>query len=318
MPSVTVRAPTRLDFGGGWTDVPPYSTEQGGRVCSVAIARYATVRLSTAPGDGADPARVSDSALAVAALRRSGLTACVSWIHSDFPMGAGLGGSSAAGVAMAAAIRVWRGEPIDALAELAEESRTTESEALGIPGGRQDHYAASWGGALDLAFGERTTVRPILLTAATRAALESRCVVVYSGESRVSGDTITAVMNAYAAREARVLVALERMKALAGEMATAIATGDIDALGAAVGEHWIHQRSLHPAIPTPLIDGLLDTARAAGAIGGKALGASGGGCVLAIAADGRGAEVRRAMATMGEPLDFRIDEEGVCVLEQLT
>lgn len=314
MPSVTVRAPTRLDFGGGWTDVPPYSTEQGGRVCNVAIARYATVHLSTAPGDGVSADRASDSALAMAALRRSGLTECSASIESDFPLGAGLGGSSAAGVAMAAAIRAWRGESIDALGDIAEESRATEADALRIPGGRQDHYAAAWGGALDLRFGQRTTARRIVLSEKTRNALERRCIVVYTGESRVSGDTITAVMNAYAAGEPGVIRALDRMKGLAGEMAAALAAGDIDTLGVGVGAHWVHQRSLHPAIPTPLIDRLLAAAHDAGAIGGKALGASGGGCVLAIAGAGRGDSVRRAMAPLGEPIDFRIDEDGIRVL----
>ncbi len=315
MPSVTVRAPTRLDFGGGWTDVPPYPVEQGGRVCNVAIARYATVRLSSTR-DGHPPGvKAPDSALAEAALRRSGLSSCSYSIESDFPLGAGLGGSSAAGVAMAAAIRLWRGEDIAALNALAEESRATEADELRIPGGRQDHYAASWGGALDLEFGAGTTVRRIALSPETRAALEERCVVVYSGESRISGDTITAVMNAYAAREAGVITSLARMKALAGEMSDALAAGDIDALGEAVGEHWTFQRALHSAIPTPLIDRLLDTARREGAIGGKALGASGGGCVLAIAGAGRADQVRAAMAALGEPLDFRIDEEGVRVLE---
>jgi len=314
MPAVFVRAPTRLDFGGGWTDVPPYSSEQGGRVCNVAIARYATVQLTTA---GADPLRTEhalDSALAAAALRRSGLTGCSARIQSEFPIGAGLGGSSAAGVALAAALRVWRGESLDDRDLIAEESRATEAEELGIAGGRQDHYAAAWGGALDLTFGDGTGVHRISLSRETRAALETRCVVVYTGESRISGDTITAVMDAYTARTPRVMDALARMKALAGIMADALAAGDIDALGEAVGEHWAHQRSLHPAIPTPLIDRLLTAAREAGAVGGKALGASGGGCVLAIAQAGRSDAVRRAMAALGEPLEFRIDEEGVRVL----
>jgi D-glycero-alpha-D-manno-heptose-7-phosphate kinase len=314
MPAVTVRAPTRLDFGGGWTDVPPYSNEQGGRVCNVAIARYATVHLASSGAGSLRMEHAFDSALARAAVRRSRLAECTASIQSDFPVGAGLGGSSAAGVALAAAIRVWRGESLDDRDAIAEESRATEAEELGIPGGRQDHYAASWGGALDLTFGAQTGVQRIALNREACDALESRCVVVYTGESRISGDTITAVMEAYAAREPRVISALQRMKDLAGDMASALVAGDIDALGAAVGEHWVHQRSLHPAIPTPLIDRLLAAARQAGALGGKALGASGGGCVLAIAARDRADEVREAMAALGEPLEFRIDEEGVRVL----
>ena len=75
------------------------------------------------------------------------------------------------------------------------------------------------------------------------------------------------------------------MKALARAMADELSDQDLDELGELVWEHWQHQRSLHPSIPTPLIDSILERARAAGARGGKALGASGGGCVLVIAGD---------------------------------
>ena len=101
------------------------------------------------------------------------------------------------------------------------------------------------------------------------------------------------------------------MRALAEQMAEAIERGDIDGLGALVGEHWVHQRALHPAIPTPRIDALLDAARRAGALGGKALGASGGGCVLAIAPDGGEERVRAALARDAELLDVTVDEQGV-------
>lgn len=318
MPLVTVRAPTRLDFGGGWTDVPPYSNEQGGRVCNVAITRYATVTLRDEAAGTRASSRAADSALAIAALKRSAISSCSCEINSDFPIGAGLGGSSAAGVAMAAAIRIWRGLGIDDLSALAEVSRATEAEDLGIPGGRQDHYAAAWGGALDLTFNQSTIVTPIRLPATVRAELESRCVIAYTGESRISGDTITAVMDAYARREPHVLNALSRMKALAGSMAAVLSSGDIDKLGAAVGEHWNYQRALHHAIPTPHIDELLAASLAAGAIGGKALGASGGGCVIAVAARGREDAVRNALSHSAELLEFSIDIEGVKVLECTT
>jgi D-glycero-alpha-D-manno-heptose-7-phosphate kinase len=121
------------------------------------------------------------------------------------------------------------------------------------------------------------------------------------------------VVNAYASGEARVERALARMKALAHEMAAALRAGDIASLGALVGEHWTHQRSLHAGITTPRIEAAMDAAMRAGASGGKALGASGGGCVMAIAASGREDEVRRAMAAIVEPLAVRVDRDGLVV-----
>ena len=100
------------------------------------------------------------------------------------------------------------------------------------------------------------------------------------------------------------------MKDLATSMIGALERGDIDELGGLVGEHWYWQRSLHAAIPTPQIDQLLSEAMAAGALGGKALGASGGGCVVAIAPEGGESRLRQAMRVHAQLLDFRIDTDG--------
>ena len=310
---LVARAPTRIDLGGGWTDVPPYSNEEGGFVCNIAITRHATVRVreSASESGSIDTQRAADSALAEAAVRRAGVGGIVVEISSDFPIGAGLGGSSAAGVAVNGALAMWRGTSIDRSA-LAEQSRAIEVEDLGVPGGRQDHYAAAYGGALALTFGDETRVRRLPMTSAVRTELERRCLVAYTGQSRISGDTITAVLGAYRARDKRVLHALGRMKALARAMADEVDAGDIDELGKLVGEHWQHQRSLHPSIPTPLIDSILERAHAAGARGGKALGASGGGCVLIIAGDDNVDAVRAAVVDLAPNLvDFKIDESGL-------
>jgi D-glycero-alpha-D-manno-heptose-7-phosphate kinase len=231
-------------------------------------------------------------------------------IESDFPIGAGLGGSSAAGVALAAAIAAWQ-QRAPSPEQLAEWSRQVEVEQLGIAGGRQDHYAAAYGGALALEFRHDVLVTPIALTTPTISALETRCLVVYTGEARISGDTIQGVLSAYAAGRPEIVFALDRMATLARLMATALEHGDIDSLGALVGEHWIHQRALHPAIATERIDTLIARALSAGALGAKPLGASGGGCVLLIAPENRIDDVRDAADGLGTLLDFRIALQGV-------
>ncbi|HEY0972110.1 MAG TPA: hypothetical protein VGE02_14175 [Gemmatimonadales bacterium] len=312
--TVVVRAPTRIDFGGGWTDVPPYSSTVGGQVCNVAIDLRATVRLSTSRHDRPDH-RAPASHLVGAALRHWDVRDATVELTSDFPVGAGLGGSSAAGVALAGALAAWRGESPDR-ASLAEHSRTVEVEECGIAGGRQDHYAAAFGGALGLRFAaggreDLVEVRRIPLDERTRRALETRCVLAYTGEARVSAATIDAVLDAVRDGDARVTGTLGRMAEQAALMVDALEAGDVDALGLLVGEQWTQQRSLHTAITTPTIDRLLDAARRAGALGGKALGASGGGCVIAIAPADRADAVREALADGAELLEFAIDEEGV-------
>jgi len=326
---LTATAPTRIDFGGGWTDVPPYSRELGGCVCNLAIDLHAVARLAKsehvtwgddvpASAQGAsrgateDAARGADDQLARLALRRAGLAEVSLTLESRFPFGAGLGGSSAAGVAIAAALAAWRGEHPDR-SELAERSRAVEVEELGVAGGFQDHYAAAYGGALRLDFGEVTHVQRIDLSPTLIEALSRQCIVTYTGRSRISGATITAVLDAYLARQARVTQALARMKELAAAMADALALGSLDTLGHLVDEHWQHQRSLHPAITTPEIELVLERGRSAGAYGGKALGASGGGCVVLLAPAERAQSVRAAVGAVSQILPARVDLEGVRV-----
>jgi D-glycero-alpha-D-manno-heptose-7-phosphate kinase len=309
--TLIARAPTRIDFGGGWTDVPPYSHEQGGFVCSVAISRYATVELTdNRSGREAGGARTGEGGLAAAALARAGIGGVSLSLQSDFPIGAGLGGSSAAGVAAVGALAAWAGEPRDR-AELAERSRRIEVEDLGVAGGRQDHYAAAFGGALALTFGDSTGVRRIPLTPAMADAVARQCIVIYSGESRISGDTVTAVLDAYRARERTVTSALARMRTLAEEMAAALERGALDELGSLVGEHWERQRSLHRGITTARIEAIIDRARAAGAYGAKALGASGGGCVLVVAPPEGVDAIRSQIGGLGTLLPYAVDTDGL-------
>ena len=316
---LVARAPTRLDFGGGWTDVPPYSEEQGGVVCNLAIARFASVRLEdddSPPSVGTSDGGRGDThpELVTAALRRAKLRHLRVFLSSDFPVGAGLGGSSAAGVALAGSLARWCGHVLSPY-QIAEESRAIEVEELGIAGGRQDHYAAAFGGALHLAFEEKETrVRRLNLDAARARELADRLVVGYTGQSRISANTINAVIDGYRARDARVVSALARMKVIAGEQAQAIDNGNFDDLGRLVGEHWVHQRALHPAITTERIEAAVARATAAGALGVKALGASGGGCLVAVASTQTRQAVRDAIATVADVIDFEIATSGFAVV----
>jgi D-glycero-alpha-D-manno-heptose-7-phosphate kinase len=314
--AIVARAPTRLDLGGGWTDVPPYPEREGGVVCSVAIARYATAiaaldehaaRMAGLIAPGRDP-------LTMAALRRARVPGAVAGVAADYPAGAGLGGSSACGVPLAGALAALRGlRPTPD--ELASLSRATEVEDVGVAGGYQDHWAAAYGGALLLTFTDCVGVEYLTLPEGFADALVRRGVLLYTGESRLSGSTIAAVRDAYLAGEPRTVAALARMKALALEMAESLRAGDVDTLGRQIGEHWVHQRSLHPSITTPRIDAIVEAAAGAGALGVKALGASGGGCVLAVAAAGREEELARAIAPYGERLAYTIAWRGVHLVD---
>jgi D-glycero-alpha-D-manno-heptose-7-phosphate kinase len=326
---VIARAPARIDFGGGWTDVPPYDVEQGGCVCNLAISRHATATLSecgagveidedgvTYSAESAETiVRVAAGSLSAAALKRAGIRDVRIATRSYFPSGAGLGGSSAAGVALVGAFAAWRGES-PTREDVAERSRAVEVEELGIAGGRQDHYAAAFGGALGLWFEDTVRVRQIPISAQLAAEIERRCIVGYTGRSRISGETITAVLEGYASRDRAVTAALLSMRQLAEQMIRALEEGLLDDLGQLVAHHWQHQRKLHPGITTEEIETVLAAAAASGALGGKALGASGGGCVLVIAPAERSSEVRAAVARHAQLVPFMVDHSGLTVTQK--
>ncbi len=287
-------APTRIDFGGGWTDVPPYPLERGGYVCNMAIEQRAYVTLEERAARTVAP---PDEPLVAAHLRMAGSPAVKISLVSDFPVKAGLGGSSAASVAIAAALSAYKGRPVDARA-LAELSRQVEVDKLGIAGGRQDHYAAAFGGALGLSFTDKVVVERIVIPESMRQDMERRMALVYTGVSRLSAETITAVLREYRQRVPRVVTALDRMAALARQMTEALRRGSLDTLAGLVEEHWRHQQSLHPTISTPRIDALEAAVKRQGGRGVKALGASGGGCVIVFDCP----DVNSVVAAMGPPL----------------
>jgi D-glycero-alpha-D-manno-heptose-7-phosphate kinase len=307
-------APTRIDFGGGWTDVPPFPQERGGFVCNMAIEQRAYVTLEDR-GDRYVPP--SADPLIAAHLRTAGNPAVKLSVVSDFPVGAGLGGSSAASVAMAAALAAHKGRAPDPQS-LAELSRLVEVEELGIAGGRQDHYAAAIGGALGLSFTDKVRVERIAIPETMRLQMEQRMALVYTGVSRLSADTINVVLREYRQRVPRVVTALERMAVLAKQMGAALRGGRLDTLAGLVDEHWRFQRSLHPTITTPRIEALEAAVRRQGGRGVKALGASGGGCVILFDCP----DVNAVVASMGPPLakviPWRLAQQGVLVGRQGT
>jgi len=270
---------------------------------AIELRAEATVRWAASPAPPADP-------LLRAAWQRAGEPAVSIALTSDVPVGSGLGGSSAAGVALAAALAAWRGVTVTP-GELAELSRGTETETMGLAGGCQDHYAAAYGGALLLSCGAQTRATRLSLTDGTIAELEARALIAFTGESRMSARTIETVLNAYRHSEPGTCDALRCMAALAPQMADALSNGDIDRLGTLLNAQWAAQRALHSTITTPLIDRIAVDAAAAGALGTKALGASGGGCVLVIAERQRVAQVRDAVARHATLLPFRVSRTGV-------
>jgi D-glycero-alpha-D-manno-heptose-7-phosphate kinase len=331
--AVHARAPVRLDLAGGWTDVPPFCDREGGAVVNVAINRYAYASAKAA-GRGvrltsADYGRTLDFDLA-ARPRYDGdldlLKACVRlavdtqpppfelFVRTDAPPGSGTGSSGSVGVAAVAAVAGWCGRRL-AAHEAAGLAWRAEREELDVAGGTQDQYAAAYGGANFMAFrGSAVAVSPLRLAPRTVAELEKRLVLCYTGVSRVSGDIIDVVMGAYEEGRRETVEALRTMRALAEHLKTDLLHDTVSALGEALADNWRCQRALHPSVTNGVVDPLFETAQRAGALGGKALGAGGGGCLLFFAAQDREHEVRQALSSAGaQIMEFGLDHFGLQV-----
>jgi D-glycero-alpha-D-manno-heptose-7-phosphate kinase len=225
-------------------------------------------------------------------------------LRSGSPRGGGLGASSAMVVALIAAAEETFDLPRSAAGRRVAMARDLEARLMGLPTGIQDHYAALLGGALEIRHrpgGE--AVHPLEIDP---EALAASLLVVYTGQSHFSAGQNWQVVRRRLDGEPEVTALLTGIAEIAGGAAAALAAGDLERLGAAMGEEWRLRRRLAAGISTPAIERLLDLAAAGGAWGGKACGAGGGGCIAVLcAADRRAALAARLERAGGQVLPAR-------------
>jgi len=337
--TIRSKAPVRVDFAGGTTDLSPFREVEGGVVVNAAISRYAYCSLRSTANNGVrltsdDLQQYVEAAtikeleydgnldLVKAAVRRLGLEGGLDIIvRCDAPPGAGTGSSASVGVALLGALAELRQmrdhspPPRMSRHDLADMACELEGE-LGIVGGKQDQYAAALGGINYMEFYAqgRVAVREIELAPATVEELEKHLVLCYSGESRLSGDTNERMISAYRRGEPKVVEALRTVKRVAQDVQVALLAGDLPAFGELLEEETAARVQLHQGVMTPAMARLLAAGREAGAIGGKVCGAGGGGCLLFMSAPDQEGNVRRAVeAAGGRILDFTFDHRGLHV-----
>jgi D-glycero-alpha-D-manno-heptose-7-phosphate kinase len=198
-------------------------------------------------------------------------------VHTDAPPGSGLGASSTLVVALLAALHEWLGRPVTDY-DLAELAYRIERVDLAIAGGRQDQYAAAFGGFNFIEFHRDTTiVNPLRVPEEIQQELEYRLLLCYVGRTRFSGRIIEQQTAAYRSGHDATVRALDALKDLTLAMRDALLRGRLDEMGDLLHVAWKHKRDLAEHISSPEIDELYERARKAGAIGGKMPGAGGGG-----------------------------------------
>jgi D-glycero-alpha-D-manno-heptose-7-phosphate kinase len=327
------RAPVRIDFAGGWTDVPPFSAEVGGFVVNAAITRYAYATLIPHPdhafrlesGDYDTYVEARDIRqmeydgnldLLKAAVRRMDLQVGGHILtRSDAPPGSGTGSSASMGVALVGLLAAATNQNETPRAEIAALANKLEIEELQIQGGKQDQYAAALGGISFMAFKDpEVTVERLEVSRDFLYELEKHLLLIYTGKSRLSGDIISRVMGAYQRDDAQVKTALMNIRQASLDMKEAFAAEDLGRVGEVLDCNWENQKRLYPEMTTPKIEALLTVARPEGVLGAKACGAGGGGCILILCDRDREAHVRRAVTDLGGlPIDFNFDHDGLQV-----
>lgn len=309
---VISRTPLRVSFAGGGTDLPAFFEEHGsGAVLSAAIDKY--VHVLVAPrfeGDlriGYSRTEICDRVddiehdLVREALRRTGLSGGLDVLTlADVPGGGtGMGSSSAVTVGLLNAFHAYRGEHRSA-EELAREACEIEIDVLGKPIGYQDQFASAVGrmNLIEFERGGVVRVQPVVASAETFAQFHRSLMLFYLGGTR-SADVVLAKQNA-ATRNGSNVDALIEMRELAYRTRDLLGQGDIDGVGTALHEGWQLKRTLAEGVSNNGIDDAYDSARKSGALGGKLLGAGGGGFLLVLAPRGAQDAVRGALAKFRE------------------
>jgi len=297
------RTPLRLGFAGGGTDVAAYSDAHGGCVLNATIGMYAhatlvprtdgRVRFVAADRDecfeaGADlMGDAGPLALHRGVYRRmvadhnGGRPLPVALTtYCDVPAGSGLGSSSTLVVAMVEAFRELLGVPLSEY-DVAHLAYHIERHDLGLQGGRQDQYAATFGGVNFMEFhGDNVVVNPLRVRELTLTELETSLVLYFTGVSRHSADIIDEQTRNVRAGDAEALTALHAMKADAVAMKEALLKADIPRFAAIMGRSWQAKKRTARNVTSPAIDRVYDMAVKSGAYAGKVSGAGGGGFMM--------------------------------------
>lgn len=330
------RAPVRISFGGGGTDLPAYYTQFGGEVINAAINRYVYTVIS----QGATPAlqiissdfrvfhrQVGDEpldttgelGLAKAILREFGdYKGLDIFVSSQVPPGTGLGSSGAVAVCMITALAAWQGRSLTQ-AEIAEMACDIGINKLHLPSGKQDEYGSAIGGLKHITFtADGTTVVPLALPGDTIDQFQARMMLFYTGKSRDSGAILKKQSSASKEQDPATLERMHRIKALGQSMRTALLAGDLDGFGDLLHQSWVQKRGVVSDVTNNIIDLAYDTARQHGALGGKIAGAGGGGFMMLYCHPQHQDAVTDALHALNlSRMDFCFDPDGTRVLLDL-
>jgi len=324
---IITRTPFRIPLGGGGTDLPSYYSKFGGFIFSAAIDKnmfiYINrpivddfVRVKYSVSETVESVDMVKHELVREACRLHGIKNAIEVISmADVPAGTGLGSSSCYIVGLLNGIHTMKKEYI-CVQDLAEEACHIEIEVLGKPIGKQDQYLAAFGGLTVLDIDKKGTVkvRRAKVTNDTIVEFERNVLLFYTGVSRSSSDILSQQSKAAARNEKEVVENMHRIKEIGYQVLDAIESGDLTKFGHLLHEHWISKKRISNKMANSRMNKVYDVARRNGALGGKIMGAGGGGFFM-FYVENNHPNFRHAMYEQGlREMRYRIDFEGTKVI----
>lgn len=319
---IITKTPFRVSFAGGGSDLPDFYEKYGGCVLSTSINRYCYISIHPYFDSRYTMLKYSENELVEELSQiRHRIFNCVlneAKLHgveitstADIPGGTGLGSSSTFTVGLLHTVACYRGKYMSKSA-LAEKACQVEIEKLGSPIGKQDQYAAACGGLNFIRFHPdgQVSVSPVVMHGGTSRRLQENLVMFYTGDVR-SANSILAEQKKNISSEEKA-GNLKKMCALAEDMKHALEHDDLSSFGRLLNEGWELKRTLASGISNPAIDEAYETAMKNGALGGKLLGAGGGGFLLFYCPPERQEQLQAALGL--RPFPFSFERDGTSVV----
>lgn len=328
------RAPVRVSFFGGGTDLPAYYTRYGGVVLSTTINKYVYVILDVSERHtlqitssdyhtfyrhprGEPLLWEGDLSLPRAVLQHFGVNDGLSmFLASEVPPGTGLGSSSSVTAALVKAVSTASGMHLTPR-QIAELACEIEIGRLGMPIGVQDQFAAAIGGLNWMTFdAEGVSVEPLPVPQETISRLESNIVLMFTGSARNSADILSRQTKSSEKNDPRVIESLHAVRELAEKARILLLNGELDNFGRLLDEAWQHKKRFAKGVSNEQIDRYYEIARQNGALGGKIAGAGGGGFLTLYCETGAAPRVEAALreSTGLRRMGFNFESDGARVL----
>jgi len=321
------RAPTRITLGGGGTDLKSYYSRCGGFLIAAAIDKYCTIqanrrfydsiRLSYSQMEIRDSVAEVEHPIFRAALSLMGIKKGIE-LHSiaDVPAGCGLGTSSSFTVALLNALHSYSRDFINQK-QLAEEACHIEIDMLGEPIGKQDQYMAAFGGVTCLTFEKNgdVQVEPLRMSPEAMDQLEGNILLFFTGKERSASEILAEQDEKIAQDDREMIENLHQIKEIGLETRKYLEKGQVNKLGELLHAHWEIKKKRSEKISDPFVDECYEAARKHGAIGGKVVGAGGGGFLMLYSSNHDKPRLIEVMQKMGLRWErFHFDFDGAKIL----